>query len=459
MKDPAKIQAKEQKQLAKLQKEQGKSNYSWYYSGLLVCLILLVILDTFATNCANALQSAIVNEFFVVGQGMTFQEGLSSLSLMTSPMTLLSIVATLTLVVSDKIGRKPMLLTSAIGMVVGMLWVFFSPTVNIYIIGAAMITFFVSFDMHQLYIVEVAPAAKRATWQALSQFFGQMAVTAVGIMRLLNTNNGQLAWRNIYLIPAVVGVVITVLLLVFVRESDVFLKQRIAYLQTPIAQRNAAEGGSKQKNKSSGGLGKAFGYIFKDKQMRWVFFSLLLFRFAIPAFATYYESIMTSNNMDTDSVSIALILMAVACGVSRLTAGFISDKLGRKKASTFYGIATIVALIAFIFAARANLHPVAVGLLCGMSTGCYWTVGDQITLMMNESAPTAIRGSVTAAAGLVQVVIAIVAMVFAGIMIQFVNLSLFCVVYGTIVLAIATVCLVFKANETNGVNLNEQDMH
>lgn len=457
MKDLAKIQAKEQKQLARLQKEQGKSNHSWYFSGLLVCLILLVILDSFATSCSNVLQSAIVNEFFVVGKGMTFQEGLSALSLMTSPLTLLSILATLMLVLSDKVGRKPMLLTSAIGMVAGMLWVFFAPNVNFYVIGAAMITFFVSFDMHQLYIVEVAPAGKRATWQAISQFFGQMAVGIVGVMRLLNTNDGQLAWRNIYLFPAIVGVVVTILLVVFVRESDVFLTQRIAYLKTPIAERNAAAEGKKKKNASSGGLGKAFGYIFKAKQMRWVFISLLLFRFAIPAFATYYESIMTSNNMATNSVSVALIFMAIACGIARLTAGFVSDKLGRKKASTFYGIATIVALIAFIFGARANLHPVLVGLLCGASTGCYWTVGDQIALMMNESAPTAIRGSVTAAAGLVQVVIAIAAMVFAGIMIQFVDLSLFCVIYGTIVLAIAMFCLVFKAEETNGVSLGEHD--
>ena len=100
---------------------------------------------------------------------------------------------------------------------------------------------------------------------------------------------------------------------------------------------------------------------------------------------------------------------------------------------------------------------VIVGLLMGISAGSYWTVGDQIGLMMNESAPTSIRGSVTAAAGLLQTVVAIVAMVFAGIMVGMVDLALFCVVYGVIILGVATIALLFKVKETNGINLDEND--
>ena len=454
MKDLEKIKAREEKQLARLQKEQKRSNYSWYFTGLLVCLILLVILDSFSTNCSNSLQSAIVNEFFVVGQGLSFQEGLSKLSLAQSPLMLLSIVATLMLAVSDRVGRKPMLLISAVGMTLGMLWVSFSQSFSVYIVGAAMVTFFVSFDMHQLYIVEVAPTDKRATWQALSQFFGQLAVASVGVMRLLNTDNDQLAWRNIYLVPAVVGVVVVVLLALFVRESDVFLSQRIAFLQTPYEQRTVKAGKKEKQNTSSGGLGKAFGYIFKDRQMRWVILSLLLFRLAIPAFTSYYESIMVSSNMLTDMVSFALIFMAAFSGVARLSAGFLSDRMGRKNTSILYSVISIAALIAFIFAARGGAPAAVVGILLGVSTGAYWTVGDQIALLMNESAPTGIRGSVTAAAGLIQVVIAIVAMVFAGIMIRFVEVGIFCVVYGAVILALATVFLVFKVKETKGVDMD-----
>lgn len=457
MKDLTKIQGKEQKQLARLQREQKKSNFGGYLTILLIFLILLRMLDEFATNCNTALQSAVVNEFFVVGQGLSFQEGLSALTLASTPLTLLSVVATLIVSLADRIGRKPMLLTSAIGIACGMICMFVSQNFGTYIFGYAVVTFFVSFDMHQLYIVEVAPESKRATWQALSAFFAQLAIVCVGLLRLLNTEGGQLAWRNIYLVPALVGLVVAILLIVFVRESDVFLKQRIAFLETPYEERNAASKKQSQQQ-NNGGIGKAFGFIFKNKQMRWVFFSLLLFRFAIPAFATYYEAIMTSNNMGTDAVSLALIFMALACGVARLAAGYVSDKLGRKKAATIFSITTIVTLIVFILCAKSGVSPVVVGILLGFSTGSYWTIGDQIGLMMNESAPTSIRGSVTAAAGLLQVFVAIAAMIFAGVMISFVDLSLFCVIYGTVVLAIAAACLIFKVKETNGINLNENDI-
>jgi MFS family permease len=456
MKTNEKVLAKEQKQLAKLRKEQGKSNFKAYPLIALVFMILLRMLDEFTTNCSSSLQTSIVTEFFVKGQGMTFQEGLSAMSLATSPLMLLSILATIIMVLSDRIGRKPMLLASGIGIAAGAVIVFLSPDFSAYMMGCVLINFFISFDMHQLYIVEVAPENKRATWQAYSSFFSQMAIVFVGVTRLLNTNEaGELAWRNIYLLPALVGVIVAILLVVVIRESDVFLKQRIAHLETPLEERQAA--GKKVQN-NNGGLGKAFGFIFKNKQMLWVMLSLLLFRMAIPAFASYNESIMSQNGMSTDAVSTALIFSPIAMGFTRLSAGFASDKLGRKKASTIYGAATVAVLIAFILCVKNGANPVIVGLLMGISSGSYWTVGDQIGLMMNESAPTAIRGSVTAAAGLLQVVVAIVAMVFAGIMVAFVDPAIFCVVYGVIVLGIATVALLFKVKETNGIDLDKNDI-
>lgn len=456
MKSPEKLLEKEQKQLAKLRKEQRKSNFAAYPIVLLVFMILLRMLDEFTTNCGNSLQSSIVNEFFVVGQGMTFQEGLSAMSLATSPMMLLSILATIILSLADRVGRKPMLLASGIGIAIGTCIIYFAPNFSTYLVGYAFVNFCISFDVHQLYIVEVAPENKRASWQAYSTFFSQMAIISVGLLRLLNTSDdGTLAWRNIYLIPAVVGVVVVVLLLIVVRESDVFLKQRITYLETPIAEREAAA--KAKKNNNNGGLGKAFKYIFKNKQMTWVMLSLLLFRMAIPAFSSYNESIMTTNGMSTDAVSVALIFSPLAMGFTRLSAGFASDKLGRKKASSIYAIVSVVGLIAFILSVKAGAPAALVGIIMGISTGSYWTVGDQIILMMNESAPTAIRGSVTAASGLLQTVVAIVAMVAAGILVGFVDLALFCVVYGVIALGIASVCLIFKVKETNGVSLSEND--
>ncbi len=455
MKSPEKVLAKEQKQLARLRKERNRPSYAAYPLILLVFLILLRMLDEFTTNCSGFLQSSIVNEFFVIGQGKTFQEGLSAYGLATSSLTLLVVLATFAGVLSDKIGRKPILLASGAGIAIGALTIFFAPSFGTYMAGSCIMSFFIAMDMHQLYLVEVAPENKRATWQAYSSFFAQMAVVLIGVLRLLNTGNGQLAWRNIYLIPAVACIIVVVMLLAVVRETDVFLKQRIAYLETPIEERKAA-GTKKNQN---GGMGKALRYIFKNKQMLWVMLSVMLSRFALPAFASYNESIMSTNQMSTNAISIALIFSPITMGVVSLIAGFLSDKLGRKQTTVIYSVATIVGLIGFIASVRLGLSPILVGIFAGMDTGCYWAVGGQLGLMMQESAPTALRGSIGAAAGLLQTIAATVASVFAAIMVGIIDLSLFCIVSGVVILGAVIVSLLFKVSETKGVDLSAKDVY
>lgn len=455
MKSPENVLAKEQKQLARLRKEKSRSSYAAYPIILLVFLILLRMLDEFTTSCSGFLQSSIVNEFFVIGQGKTFQEGLSAYSLATSPLTLLAVLAAFAGVLSDKIGRKPILLASGIGIAVGALTIFFAPSFGTYMAGSCIMSFFIAMDMHQLYLVEVAPENKRATWQAYSSFFAQMAIVLIGVLRLLNTDNGQLAWRNIYLVPAVACIIVVVMLFVVVRETDVFLKQRIAYLETPIEERKAA-GTKKNQN---GGMGKALKYIFKNKQMLWVMLSVMLSRFALPAFSSYNESIMSTNQMSTNAISIALIFSPIATGVVRLIAGFLSDKLGRKQTTVIYSVAAIVGLIGFIVSVRLGLSPIFVGIFAGMDNGCYWAVGDQLGLMMQESAPTALRGSIGAASGLMQTIAATVASVFAAIMVGIIDLSLFCIVSGVVVLGAAVASMIFKVSETKGVDLSAKDVY
>lgn len=188
MKTPEKVLAKEQKQLARLKKEQRKPTFAAYPIVLLIFMILLRMLDEFVSSGSSSLQSAITTEFFVIGKGMTYEEGLSLLSLYSTPLMLLSILATIFISLSDRIGRKPMLLASGIGMALGCLIIYISPNYATYFVGSMFIQFFVSFDMHQLYIVEVAPESKRATWQAYSAFFAQLAIVMIGVLRILNTN-------------------------------------------------------------------------------------------------------------------------------------------------------------------------------------------------------------------------------------------------------------------------------
>ena len=116
---------------------------------------------------------------------------------------------------------------------------------------------------------------------------------------------------------------------------------------------------------------------------------VMLSRFVLPAFASYNESIMSTNNMATDAIRIASIFSPITMGVVHLIAGFLSHKLGRKLTTVIYSVTSIIGLVGFVFSVHSELSPVLAGIFVGIGTGCYWAIGDRLGLMMQESAPTA----------------------------------------------------------------------
>ena len=166
-----------------------------------------------------------------------------------------------------------MLLTiSVFGMALGLFMIFLSPNLAMHYVGRAVLGFFVATDVHQLYILEIAPDDKRATWGSVNSFIGYLSMMLVSVSRDANTVNGELNWRNVFLIPVVVAIVLCVLLVLKGRETKPFLKQRIAFLSMTEAERAAATAAAaeakKQQAVKSGNLWDSYKYIFTHKQPR-----------------------------------------------------------------------------------------------------------------------------------------------------------------------------------------------
>ena len=68
---------KEQKELTRLRKINQKPQTAKYIKWIFVLVILVHVIDEIASNCAAYVQSSVVNDFFVVGQGMTYENGLA----------------------------------------------------------------------------------------------------------------------------------------------------------------------------------------------------------------------------------------------------------------------------------------------------------------------------------------------------------------------------------------------
>lgn len=102
------------------------------------------------------------------------------------------------------------------------------------------------------------------------------------------------------------------------------------------------------------------------------------------------------NHVPGDELGIIMSLAAIIVIISSVSAGYLSDIMGRKPAIILYGLLSLVAIPALYFLLTRTTNLYAIGLLAallsGIGTFCY----ASLLIILNERFPTAIRASGTA---------------------------------------------------------------
>lgn len=447
---------KEQRELRRWQKEAQRKPMAGYLILMLAILGIVRMLDEFVTSAPTSVQSDIVQEFFVSGMGMSFEQGLSTISLISTALLVCSILAVFFVALCDKVGRRIILIVSTLGMTAGMLVCSISSDLTMHIIGRALITFFVATDVHQIYVLEIAPKEKRAMYIQITTVFGQIGVMLVGLVRMLFTEGNALNWRGVFLLPCVIGAAACIGVFVVTRETDSFLNTRMAYLSKTPEQRRAEEEAAKRDKAEAEtryGILPAAAYVFKHKQTRNLLLATMPCCFATMAFATYYETIMTSSGMDTTQVSIALFLYPLFASLVALLVGYVTDKYGRKPAGILTAVTTFVSLFLFVFAAQFHLSPIIVGLLLGIETGAFWRYNELLTLTMRESVPTAIRASAGSVTGLISVLLSLISGILISVLLAIYPVGSVCMVWGAVTIGLSALLYMLGVKETKGTDL------
>ena len=452
MKNKETIIQKEKQKLAKYEALNAKPEYKGYMLILLMVIALVHLIDSISTDIGGQLITPVVNEFFVNGMGLEYQKGLALLNTYGMFFIILNILAPFYKALCDKIGRRPLFIISLFGMAVGMLLSAWSPNLWGYLIGKAITIFFVASDIQVVYILEVAPTNKRGTMFSLTKFIGVFGIVCIPILRSIYLSEDSSNWRSVFTLPGIFALILAIIVVITVRESKVFLDSKISLLQTPFDERIAKKGKKEQSNEKSGIL-PALKYIFKDKQLKSIWFALLFFYFAMVPFYNYYEPIMTTAGMDTNTVTKALFVYPFVYAALTLMSGLIGDKMGRKKLEVIYVTLSFTGFIAFVITANSGVSPYIVGACFGLCIGAFWNAGDFISIMFAESAPTELRGSVMAVSGLTAMISGIVSGIITIIGMTLLNLSVVCGVIGAVAMGIALMILLFKVKETNGVDL------
>lgn len=457
-----KIARREARELDRLTQLKRRGRSGVYFWVLFVIIILVNMLDEVSSTTGGTVTTNMVEEFFVrnalFGKTRTLEEGIQLNGTIGIFTGIIAFLAPFYKVLGDRIGRKPLFVISTFGMAFGMVLVFLSRDYWVYLLGATFISFFLGHDMQILFVLEEAPADKRTTLYSIAKSLGIFGTMAIPVLRRLLMGNDGTKWRNIYGIPGFLGLLFVLLIILFVKETSVFIDRRSAYLSIPreerLEQARLEKEAAKEKKKSSrkAGILPAIRYIFTRRQLRSLMVTQIVFCTALVAISQYYQPIMNDAGMSTEQITQALVPYPIVFGILTMSSGFISDKLGRKTTVTGFSAVALLSYIGFLVSAYTGASPILVGIFYALYIGAYWIGKDYIEIMMTENTPTDIRASVMAAANFVYMGGTAVGyfVVLGGI--TFLPLWLPCLITIVPGLTVATFLLATRVKETKGID-------
>lgn len=458
-----KVQLRKEKELRYWKKQQARPKGNFYFWYLVLIIALIYAVDEVASQIGTLMKTEIANDLFQSNSSVTI---LNLLQVVAVPFQILGILYR---PLADRFGRKIFLVVNTFGMSIAMLVIFLSQNIFMYVIGACMIMFFIPHDMHVVFIMESSPQKRRAITYSVIKFFANMSVMLVPVLRrLLMQNAGE--WRKVYMIPAIVGIIVSLIALLCARETDAFINSRLRFLRM-TEEELAEEKRLKQADNAQGGLLAALKFGMKHKQLRWVYICFALAGIGVIG-SLDYQTIITYgyaesvhggiddaflNLVSINEVTKALLLFPIGSALAQLIMGFVSDLKGRKAAAITVAANCLICFVGFTLGAKTNFNPYVVGFLCGAFVGSYYSTNDVLIMMASESAPTNLRSSVSSA----QTVVG-----FAGYALAFMINVPITMIYGNSAIGTVALCLlvpsfiitlialVRNTHDTKGINLD-----
>ena len=457
------------REIERWERERAKPKRQGYLAWLIFVICLIYITDEVASQIGTLMKTEIatdlLSKFGDKSVGM-----LDIVNMVTMPFM---VICMFYKPLADRLGRRLFLVINTIGMSLAMLIIFLSNNLFLYALGACMVQFFIPHDMHVVYIMETAPARHRARVYSSIKFVANLGVMLIPLLRRLLMQDAS-EWRNVYLIPAVIGLVSSFVALLTARETDAFIDSRLRYLNMSEADR-ALEREQKRTENAQGGLVNALKFAFKHKQLKWLYITSALVNMGF-LITMDYQPIMTygyaehfvklgefatieqaANAASVGVVTTAIFFFAIGSALAQVVMGFVSDGKGRKAAALTMVSICLISFVGFFLGAKLGASPVLVGLLSGACIGSYYATNDIIIIMIGESSPTNLRSSTISA----QFVVTAFGVIYAyglgmPLIAAFGNTMI-----GTVVLCmslpgfiLALLALFAKTHDTTGINMD-----
>lgn len=455
-----------EREIKRWEREKARPKGRYYLAYVIFIITLIYAVDEIASQITTLMKTEIANDLFATGNSVGL---LNILSILVVPFQALGLLYR---PLADRFGRKVFLIVNTFGMSLALLIIFLSRNVIVYFIGACMVQFFIPHDMHVVYIMESSTPKQRARTYAVIKFIANMGVMLIPLMRKVMMDNAS-EWRNVFLVPAIVGLVGSFIALILARETDSFIDSRLRYLNMTEAEREE-EKRRKASENAQGGLIHALKFALKHKQLRWLYITSAILNLGFIATIDYQaimsygyaQNLMESGlfadlgkaveSVSTGVITDALFLFPVGSAVAQVIMGFISDIKGRKTAAIVTAVNCLISFILFSVGSTFAWTPYLVGFMCGACVGSYYSTNDVIIMMIGESSPTNLRSSTMSAQFIVTGL---------GVVVSYAVSLPLSAIFGNTIIGIVAFCLLvpgfilglislwLKCHETKGIDM------
>lgn len=456
---------KELKEIKKLERDSKfhkSKNYFWI---LILVLTVIYVVDELTSSVRGAVQTYTICDLFnTTFDSAEYASAQATLGLVTTAAYLVFLISPLYKSLADRFGRKIFLIINTLGMGLGMLLCVISSSMPLYLLGCVVLTFFTPNDVQVLYIMECAPKEHRVKLCSITKGIALISVSLLGfLIKAFVTYENPASWRYVFLIPIVLAFVVGIAAIFFVKETPIYTKQRLEYLNMSEEERIAKKEKDMAENNAKNDMGvmTAFKYIFKHPQTRAIAIVCIILAFAT-GYTGMYEPMLTAG-ISSGALSIAdkatfMIVYPLFNGVLTLISGFITDRVGRKKSAIVLGLWTAIGLALFVLGCTKGLNAVVTSMGYGLSIAGLWSLSDMLYFVItSESTPTQHRGAVVGCMQLIGMVGTGFNMVFNAFSAQIFGTANLAVGLSAVylpILAIALFIMMTKIKETKDVDLD-----
>lgn len=424
--------------------QEDTKTHKKYLIVMVIILALTHILDAIITYAGNYVTSSVINEFLVIGNGMEVMEANAYANQFAILGLVIMIFGFIFKSMMDKYGRKRMLIVAIIGMSIGNFIRVISSNYWLYYCGSLFGMYFVAADVQVIYINEEAPKKWRATYLAVIKTLGILGTLIVPVLRGIYITETSENWRPIYLIPAIMGVGIAILAILFIKETSVFEE----------AKKKASDGEVQKKPASS--FKEGVQRLRKSQawpKLKWINITSIFALFLSMGF-TYTDQFLEAAGISEIDKNVIITWNIIFMAFTWLMQGPIADKLGRKPAFYIWGILFVISLCIEVYAVK-NQMLILAGICQGLRIGAYWNFCDILGFMTAETAPTQLRGNAMAVRGLYSFGSVILAVIVSTVLMRTMgDIGMMLIFMGIPSVLIAIIIFALKTTETKGIDVS-----